>query len=145
MIYPATQSIYDHFTGNGTKCRIVEQDTVSFVEAGFSGKNVAGILLRFISNSDHNDVALRSAPIARIPAERMESVCRILNDCNCRFRFLKFVVDNERDITAQCDLPQALPLEDVGPAAMELFVRSMQIIDACHPDIMRSIYSEFVL
>ncbi len=144
-MHSATQTIYDYFLQNNIRCRAEENDTLSFVEAGFSGKNVTNLVVRFLSADEDFDVAVRTAPIARVPEERKDTVLQVLNECNLTYRYVKFAMNSERDILAFFDFPVKTSTENLGPVAREIFIRFMQIIDKCYPDIMKAIFAEFVL
>ena len=63
-------------------------------------------------------------------------VCNLLNR---RFRFVKFVVDDDNDVMALSDA--ILEPNSAGEECFELLVRSLKIIKEARPQIMKAIYS----
>ena len=145
MIYPATQAVLDHFRSKGIRCRLDELDNASLVQIPFSGKNVTNIILYIISKDDSTAVNLRTMPLARVPEGRSNAVLQVLNACNLKYRYVKFSLDNERDILAQYDVPLRTSMEEIGDICEEILARFGHILDECHPEIMKAIYAEFVI
>ncbi len=145
MIYPATQAVLDHFQSKGIRCRLDELDNASLVQIPFSGKNVTNIILYIISKDDSTAVNLRTMPLARVPEGRSNAVLQVLNACNLKYRYVKFSLDNERDILAQYDVPLRTSMEEIGDICEEILARFGHILDECHPEIMKAIYAEFVI
>ena len=112
---------------------------MTVVEAGFSGNN-GTCKLNIISSDDDNDAQVRSAPIAKCPEDKRGAACELLNSLNSRFRFPKFVMDKDGDITVQYDIPLKVPDDALGDIAMELLIRISHIADEAYPEIMRFIW-----
>ena len=145
MIYAATQAVFDHFQSKGIRCRIDELEAASILQIPFSGKNVTNIILYIISKDDSPAVNMRTMPLARVPEDRSAAVLQILNACNLKYRYIKFSLDNERDILAQYDVPVRAGMDAIGEICEEILARFGHILDECHPEIMKAIYAEFVL
>lgn len=139
MVHQATEKIYNHLSAKGISCRKMKRDDVSIVEAGFSGKNVAQIILRFFSNSEENDVALRAFDIAKYPPDRRALMCVALDEINSKYRYAKFVTNpKENTVQVEMDIPQSVT--NVEEAAFELMLRAVRIIDEAYPTIMKVIW-----
>ena len=89
----------------------------------------------YISRSEKNDVALRIFNLVRFPEEKLGEMLKVVNDCNNKFRFLKFSIDTDSySIDAAFDF--ALESENLGECAYEMLMRSAGIIDQCYPEFM---------
>ncbi len=142
MIYPATQEISNYFTMQDIKHRIDETDTASFVEAGFNGKVVKGLIVRYFSSSERNDVAVRVANFGggSVPDDRKDEILVLLNTLNCQFRFAKFCLTPAGTISVEFDLPQNTAFDALGETAREIFIRLIQICDSAYPQVMKVLW-----
>ncbi len=145
MIHQATERISEYFTMRGIKHRVEETGDMSEVTASFTGSHARGVVMRFISTNENNDVAVRINDLfcISVPESRHAAVREVLNRLNVRFRYLKFYLKgvekrddktvNNGGIQVEYDLPIEAG-EAVGPICREIFIRSMDIIDkACYP------------
>ncbi len=137
MVYQATQAIYDTFKAHDLECGIEARDEFSAVHIGINVKTTS-FEARFISRSEENDVALRIFNLLKFPPERTESMLLAVNDCNNRFRFLRFIVDTENN-TVDAAYDFTVSAEEIGDAAHELLMRSAGIIDDCYPELLKEI------
>lgn len=81
-------------------------------------------------------MAIRVFNLARFPEEKQADMLAFANECNSKYRFLKFVVDcNGNTLQAEYDLPQGN--QNVVEAAIEIFVRIMDILNKIGADMMR--------
>ena len=94
MIFPATQEISNYFTMREIKHRIDETSELSYVEAGFNGKVVSNVMVRFFSRTDGSDVAVRVQNFGglSVPEEKRQELLSTLNTLNRTYRFLKFCI-----------------------------------------------------
>ena len=137
MVYQASQAIYDALKAHDLECGIEARDAFSAVHVGVNTTN-ASFEARFISRSDENDVALRIFNLLKFPPERLESMLIAVNNCNYRFRFLRFSVDT-KNYSVDASFDFTLATDDIGEAAYELLMRSAGIIDDSYPDLMKEI------
>ena len=138
-MYHATEVIAKTFQEKGLKFRTRETDKYSILEAGFDGKVIQNVVIRFISSDNDNDVSVRSTDIARYPEGKLDLGYKRCNTINEKYRFLKFVMDDEGNVNVQFDFPQEISDDSLGMAAREIFIRCMKIIDECYRDIMMDI------
>ena len=142
MIHQATQEISNYFTMREIKHRIDETDTMSFVEAGFNGKVVKGVVMRFFSSTENNDIAVRVNNFGggTVPDDRRADVLEVLNALNFRFRFVKFCITSSGTISVEYDLGQSTPPEALGEMCREVFIRYIQICDEAYPEVMKALW-----
>jgi len=138
MIFQATQEIYDAMLEADLKCQIQEHEESSAIHAGIRGDNTDFNIL-FISRDNDADVSMRIFNIAKFPAEKMPAVCAAVNECNGKYRYLRFTADEDNTVTAAYDF--AVNTENIGKSAVELCMRAMNIVDECYPILMKAIYS----
>ncbi len=138
MIHPATYAIQQTFEEKNIKHRIKELDGSSIVEAGFPIDNGPNVIMRFISTDDDNDVAIRIFELISVTEDKRKSVTDAINQLNDRFRYLKFVMDEDGDISVEYDL--CMHTNNVGPVCFEIFARAMSILDKAYPVLMRAIW-----
>ncbi len=142
MIYQATQEISNYFTMRDLKHRIDDTDTLSFVELGFNGKVVKGVVIRYFSSSENNDIAVRVENFGggTVPEEKRADVMEVLNHLNTRFRFVRFYITNAGTITLAYDLAQSTPTDALGEMCREIFIRFSQICDEAYPEVMKALW-----
>lgn len=135
MVYPATDEIYKVMQEHDLKCGIEARDTSSAVHIGISCESTSFEAM-FISKSEKNDVALRIFNLLRFPKEQLGEMLAAVNQCNNKFRFLKFSVDTETySVDAAFDF--TIEAENLGECAYEMLMRSAGIIDQCYPELMK--------
>ena len=139
-MFKATQAIKDEFDRVGIKYRVVEDEKRCIVEAGFKSDAGTSVRVQFISRDDDNDVAVRAFSLASVPESKVPAVTKLANDSNLKYRYIKFVVDNDNDFNAEYDFP--VRCENIGPACGEIFVRFMKIIDEVLPAVMKEIWRD---
>lgn len=138
MIHKATQLIKEAMDNEELKYSIEESDDRSVVLAGFGIKNGPSVRVQFISSDEDNDVAIRLYGVVNeVSEEKMGEMQKVINECNNHYRYLKFTLDNDRDINVEYDLPVRADDSCVGPMACEIFIRIMKIVDECYPKFMR--------
>ena len=136
-MFQATKAIQEAFAEANLKCRVEEAGGMSMVKAGVSGKQTT-YSIHFISSDDDNDVASRVMTFVKTPEEKRPQVLEAINECNRKFRFLKFVIDKDNDVNVEADIP--LRVTNVGPVAVELTIRIMKILDEAYPIFMKCIW-----
>ena len=140
MIHPATERIAMKFEEFELKYTVEEVGPLSFVSAAFSGKH-CNVRMRMISTDEDNDVKVLTEDLARFPEDKLMQGYELINALNCRFRYAKFEIDSDGDVTAQYDIPQRTSTEDLGDVALEIAMRLSQIVDESYPEIMKAIWA----
>ena len=140
-MHQATMEICQEFDRVKIKYDVVDnQDRdFSYVDANFKSERGTIVSIKFVSEDDDADVQVRAFSLAHVPDERLGDVLKVINNLNCKYRFVKFLIDRENDVALECDLP--MNNANIGPCATEMFIRSMKIIDEALPEIMRAIWA----
>ena len=139
-MYQATLEIVREFDRVNIKYDVVDNqdDGYSLVDAGFRACTGTHVSVKFISNDDDNDFEVRAFSLAHVPDEKLSGALKLVNEQNRKYRFVKFVIDNDGDINLEYDMP--MKSTSIGPCAAEMFIRFMKIIDEALPDFMRFIW-----
>ena len=94
----------------------------------------------FVFSGDDGEYSQMMTVIESMPNdEKFVEAVMACNEQNRRFRFVKFVVDNDNDIMALSDA--ILDPNSAGEESFELLVRCLKIIKEARPQIMKVIYS----
>ena len=138
-MFKATAEIKKVFDKKGIKYRLVDKDEISYVEAGIRGENFSSVDVCFFSRDNDNDVSVRVMQICKVQKDKLGKMLVAINQCNNKFRYVKFVMDNDYDINLEYDMP--LKNTDVGEIAMEMLVRIMKIMEEAYPILMKAMYA----
>ena len=63
----------------------------------------------------------------------------VCNEMNKQYRWCKFYLDNDRDVTVQSDA--IVSLDNVGPVVSELVQRIVGIMDKAYPEFMKAVWA----
>lgn len=139
MVHQATREIASALDSKDLKYDIVENDNTSRVICGMNGKAL-NFRIQYISTDEDNDVAVRVFDLVKIPEEKKTDMLLFAHECNRRFRYVKFVV-NEGDNTLQLEYDMPLKNENPGEIALELLVRILNILNDVGMDMMRRVWA----
>ncbi|MBQ8974582.1 MAG: YbjN domain-containing protein [Oscillospiraceae bacterium] len=138
-LFKATREIAAAFDANNFKYRVDRMEDTSYLETSYSGKNINGIKVVFLTRENENDIAVRAFNIVPlVPEGKRDSVLKAINDCNREYRFIKFVLDEDGTINGAFDMP--VSAQSVGDASFEVGLRFANIIDAAYPVFMKAIW-----
>ena len=138
-MHQATLAIQEAFDEKGIKYAVEESEKFSYVKAGFHSETGTPVTVLFISSDEDNDVAVCANSLVKLPEAKLPELMMVVNDLNCEYRFIKFVVNKNHELRAEFDLP--IRTDNVGPVAVEMFVRFMQLIDKALPVLMKAIWA----
>ena len=142
MIHRATELISKTFDEHDVKYRVTEVGDASMVEAAFEVEAGPEAVVRFISNDEDNDVAVRIFGLLhKIPQAKRVDVMEACNTLSAKIRFFKFYLDSNSNVNAEADLPVRTDDECLGECCFELFVRIMSILDNEYHILAEALYS----
>lgn len=111
---------------------ISEDGSVITTEFGLENLDGINIFIRF-DPGDHT-VHLRTSSIITFPKVKTESMYALANALNGRFRWIKFVVDEENlSLIAEDDA--VIQLDSCGEEVLECSLHFAKIVDAAYPVI----------
>lgn len=73
------------------------------------------------------------------PEDKYADVLMVCNEMNAKYKWVKFYIDSDNDITLQDDA--ILNVNNAGDETLELIVRMIDILNNAKPIFMRAIYS----
>ena len=129
------------FNERGLKYTSVEDSQRPMIKLSFGGGDFSftHVMIHVIFDNDGTSAQIITSPIAGVPAEKMAQLLFALNECNHRFRWVKFYLDEDNDIIADTDL--IFTEQNAGEACFELVMRTASIVDDAYSTIMKEIWS----
>ena len=106
--------------------------------AGFDGQFTAFEMVIYFDSEDHTAM-IRIPKLTKVPIDRRYEVLSTLNQLNQEYRWTRFFVDQNDDVTVQID--QILSKDQNADSVMELIVRTLQIVDEAYPKFMKAIWA----
>ena len=141
MMHKATELISETFDRYNVKYRIIEEDKLSLVEAGYNIEGGPSVRILYLSTDEGNGVQVRILGLMnKVPAEKRSAVLEVCNRINSEMRFFKFYLDKDRDLMALYDLPARGAEENIGECSFEMFIRATQILNKCYHYIPEAVY-----
>lgn len=138
-MYRMTRAIYEVLRmKDGLKVFTEENAGSSHVWLQFSLKNGGSYKIRFISKDNDNDVSVRIFGLVTVSEAKKTRVLPVINNLNAKYRFVKFVMDDDGDINLEYDYLVRCP--DPAASAVELIIRINQIVDNAYPELMRAMW-----
>ena len=128
-------------TNKGLKFEYQDGNEKPVIALNFGGGDFSYTHVRIlvIFDLDGESAQVATAPIASAPLEKTSQVLFALNQCNERFRWVKFYLDSDNDIIANADV--IFNETNAGPVVHEIVGRMASIIDDAYADIMKAIWS----
>ena len=139
-MYKMTKAIYEALKKEeNLKVFTEEYEGRSDVWLQFGIKNGGSYRIRFISNDDDNDVSVRIYSLLSVEESHRDKILPAINTLNRKYRFVKFVMDDEGDVNVEYDFP----VTSTNPAvsAKELVIRIVKIVDDSYPVLMRAMWA----
>lgn len=114
---------------------ITDEDRVS---VQFHGEKMSSINVDVIFGDDGEDVAMRAFSIAKVPQEKNIKCCLACSKLNAMFRWVKFYVDDDAEITAAHDA--IIDPCTTGSECYKLLMRVGHIVDQAYPLFMKVLW-----
>lgn len=122
-----------YFESKGLDYMISEDGSVITTEFALDNLDGINVFIRF-DPGDHT-VHLRTSSIITFPESKMDTMYPLVNALNSRFRWIKFVVDEEnKSVIAEDDA--VIQLDSCGEEVLECSLHFAKIVDAAYPVIM---------
>ena len=110
------------------------------VQVNYSAKNTNTVEIKVIfSKEGAGVVALRCWSFGNVKEEKRTAVMEVCNRLNKKYRWVKFYLDNDSDVTVAADA--VIDKDTVGPVCIQLARRMTDIYDECYPILMKEIWS----
>lgn len=139
-MFKMTKVIYDELKKD-SKLKVFTDDRgdSSNVWLQFGIKNGGSYRIRFISRDDDNDVAVRVFGLVTIDENHWAKVLPAINKLNAKYRYIKFILDDDGDVNLEYDYLVRCPNPAVS--AREIVVRIVKIVDDSYPELMRAMWA----
>ena len=110
------------------------------VRVSYSGDNVDTIAVKVIFDEDGDGlVALRCWSLGKVPDNKRSAMVVVCNNLNKEYRWVKFYIDDDNDITAALDA--VIDISTVGEVCIHLVNRMVGICDEAYPKLMKGLWS----
>lgn len=141
MVYQATRAIHAHLSRTTMlNVYIEENDQFSTVCLDQSTQYGSQYTIRFISQDEDNDVAVRVFDLLSVKEKYRGKVLTVLNALNNRCRYVKFTLDQDDSVTAAYDY--TVPTIHPANSAEEMIGHFTRIIDEAYPELMKALWSD---
>ena len=139
----ATRNMLDFFERQGMKYS-PDIDTTKagkdVVTVTYTGDNKDTIRFKIFVDPDEDNVAIRVWTIAKTTNTRqVAAVSLVLNDLNNNYRWYRWYLDDDREVTAAVDA--VITADTIGAIVYELVQRGVNIIDENYPKVMKAMWS----
>ena len=140
----ATRNMLDFFERKGMKYS-PDIDTTKagkdVVKVTYTGANKEIIRFNIFVDPDEDNVAIRVWTIAKtLDADQAAAVTLLLNDLNNNYRWYRWYLDDDREVTAAVDA--VITADTIGAIVYELVQRGVNIIDENYPKVMKALWSD---
>lgn len=109
------------------------------VRVTFRGDKKSSITLVFFFDDEGEHVAIYGWSIASVPPEKRSIMLEICNKLNCEYRWIRFYIDKDNDVSA--DIDAIITSSTIGSVCIELMFRMLNIIDEAYPTIMTALWN----
>ena len=99
----------------------------SFVSARYDADNYKDVTFYIFVDDDGNSVAVRAFSLSKFDGEQIPVAYAFCNEMNRKYRWMRFYLDNENELTAAMDA--VIEPKTAGEECYELLGRSVSIVD----------------
>lgn len=137
----ATKIVESYLTEQGVKVKTIDE---TLLKGGWSLSNNATIDI-FMEFKDDNHVHLEGLGYAPIPANKKDSMYKLLNDLNLKYKNVKFVLVSSEKDPDDCEIALrddgVIQLDTAGEEVRELVRMMCAIADDAYPTIMKALWA----
>ncbi len=109
------------------------------IKVGFKGENKDGIEVLFFFDPSEKAVGVKCFSIAKVPEAKLANMYALLNNLNGEYRWVKFYIDDENEVTASSDATITKATAD--EVCYDRLLRFLDIVDEVYPQIMKTLWS----
>ncbi|HAG14354.1 MAG TPA: hypothetical protein DCG49_10930 [Ruminococcus sp.] len=134
--------VEEAFKANSLQYRVEEHEEITSLILN-TALQTTSVMIHYYSRDDRDGVSVRIPNFVNFIEKDRATVLRVVNECNGRYRYAKFTLDNEHHaVQVEYDIPQFVSEDELGAIAMEVFRRLMLISNEAFPRFMRAIYGK---
>ncbi len=138
-MYQAISEIHRAFDNAGIKHSVEHRGTHWSIEAGMSGDASTYNFIFYKSDDSGSDVSIRVFRLANVSRSKRAEAYRCINGLQQKYRYVRFVLDDDGDINMEYDFPASY--SPIGEGAVEMFTRCTSILDKAYPELMRLLWA----
>lgn len=98
------------------------------------------IVIFFDFAEDDSHVHLEGMDFITVPEDKFDKMYKVLNECNDRYKHVKFVLDTDNGhICARDD--DVIQIDSCGPECFELMIRMVKIVEDAYPIFMKAMWA----
>ena len=129
------------FNDRGLKFDHVDDYEKPMIVLNFGGGDFSytHVAIHVVFDEDGESAQILTSPIASVPAEKTAKLLLVLNECNHKFRWIKFYLDDDNDVIADADV--IFDEQNSCDVCIEIVMRTASIIDDAYSEIMKDIWS----
>ena len=106
--------------------QIHEENNV--VTIGYSGKNFKSLTFAVIFDDDGSAVSIKAYSIATFKKNQLEDAYKFCNEMNTKYRWVKFYVDDDNELTASSDA--IITKESIAEECIRMLALIISIVDS---------------
>jgi len=128
--------IKNYFDQKGTKYRELDNGLLS---VSYNADNTSDITIILSVDEDEGKVEFFSFSIGQFKQEQFAQGLIACNDCNAKYRWVKFYINDDNRICVRSDA--IIDESTCGEECREVIMRMVGIIDECFPVFMKARWS----
>ena len=110
------------------------------IEAPMVVPGIPVLTIRFIAVSGHHELGMRLYSLVyQVPKDKQKKMLEAVNELNLKYRFLRFYMDDDGDVSVAYDFPDRLDDASIGKAAFEILVRTLKVMSKAYPALMEAL------
>ena len=110
------------------------------IEAPMVVPGIPVLTIRFIAVSGRHEVGMRLYSLVyQVPKAKQKKMLEAVNELNLKYRFLRFYMDDDGDVSVAYDFPDRLDDASIGKAAFEILVRTLKVMSMAYPALMEAL------
>ncbi|WP_034447845.1 YbjN domain-containing protein [Butyrivibrio sp. AE2032] len=127
------------FDSKGIRYDLVGDDSEAIL-TGFGLDNLEGVRFLIVFDKSEEAVAIRTRDFAKFPEAKKADMFKLVNELNRKFRWVKFIVDEE-ECTIAAEDDAVIQLDSCGEEVFRCCCQLADIVDESYPIIMKAIYA----
>lgn len=117
----------------------VNSSHLDIVDVTYSCENIPAVSLKLIFSKSCDNVSVRASNLVKFSEDKIPAMLVAVNQQNCRFRFVKFVIDFDEN-TVHGEMDACFGTHDVGMICYDLLDKGVDICDKAYPELMKALW-----
>lgn len=142
IMHKSLELIKQELDKKSVEYTILDNEGIDCIEVGFNIKSGPKISIKFLSSGEENDVGIRLFGfVSNIDEMKLGPILILINSCNRRYRFLKFVlVEDIKAVDIAYDFPERASDDTIGAEVLEICAGVMRVVDKEYPAFMKILW-----